>query len=50
MLAALEARAVEELGTMVRIYTKSYIFIRNLFARLRHLMLLASEGGREFRD
>jgi len=32
------------------IYTKSYIFIHNLFARLRRLMLLAIEGGREFRD
>ena len=32
------------------IYTKSYIFIHNLFSRSRHLMLLAIEGGREFRD
>jgi len=32
------------------IYTKSYIFIHNLFERLRRLMLLAIEGGREFRD
>jgi hypothetical protein len=32
------------------IYTKSYIFIHNLFSRLGHLMLLAKRGGREFRD
>ena len=34
----------------IYIYTKSYIFMHNLFARLRRLMLLAIEGGREFRD
>jgi hypothetical protein len=31
--------------TYDHIYTKSYIFIHNLFSRLGHLMLLAKRGG-----